>query len=141
MKIDPEGFDRRVAALPGRPGPYRDLAAAKGALYYLAGQDAETALKKYDLEERKEETVLDGIDGYALSGDAKQILYKKGAEYGIVDAKPGQKVTEGRLKLDGLEAKIDPRAGEADVRGRVRILRDWFYDPDARVDWPKRRAR
>ena len=103
---------------------------------YLAGTD-ELALKSFSIADEKEETVLEAINAYTLSGDGKKVLYRKANDYGLVDAKPGQKNSDGRLKLDTLVARVEPRVEWKQMYTDAwRILRDWFYDPGMHgLDW------
>jgi len=110
VKIDVDGFELRVRAIPGPSGDYQNLAAASDAVFYINGTGPAAQLKMYDLKEQKESVVLPGVAGYDLSADGKKILYSQGETYGIVDAKPGQKVGDGKLGLDKLQLQIDPRA-------------------------------
>lgn len=137
VTIDFEGFDRRVRALPGGPGNYGNLAASADAVYYLTGGDGPPALKQVDLKSKEEATVLDGVGGFELSADGKKILYRQRRNLGIMDARPGQKAGAGKLDLDNLEMRIDPRAEWKQVYDDAwRIVRDWFYDPKMHgVDW------
>ncbi len=142
VAIDFDGFESRVRAIPGASGNYRNLAAAAKGVFYLMGDDA-PSLKFYDLEAKKEETVLEGIQGYQLAANGEKLIFRKGGDYGIADAKPGQKSAEGILDLENLEMKIDPRAEwTQEFADAWRILRDWFYDPNMHgVDWNLMRER
>ena len=142
VRIDPHGFEARIVAVPGPPGSYRRVSAVPGGVLWLLGDD-ERALKKFDFKEQKEETVLEGIQDYRLTADRKKLLYRKGTDYGVVDARPGQKATEGRLKLDDLRLRVEPRAEWAQMYlDAWRILRDWFYDPGMHgLDWKELRDR
>jgi tricorn protease len=145
VKVDFEGFEQRVRAVPGPSGNYQNLAAGEGAVFYMFNSGSgPSALKKFGFEERKEETILDRASGYDLSADGKKILYRQGGEtYGIIDPKPGQKVGDGKLALDNLKLRIEPRAEWTQMYTDAwRTLRDWFYDPAMHgVDWPGLRAR
>jgi len=143
VKIDVAGFASRVRAIPGRPDDYQSLAAnAKGVLY-LSTSNGETALKLYDLEARKESTVLAGIDNYALSEDGEHVLYQQGSDYGIVAAAADQKADDGKLALDELTLRIEPRAEWNQMFVDAwRNLRDWYYDAGMNgVDWQAERER
>jgi len=137
VRIDFEGFDSRVRAIPTAPGDQRSLAVTDKAVLFLVGQRDKTRLVLYDLEEKKESTVMTGISEYALSQDGKKLLFRKGTDYGIADAKPDQKTSEGLLTLDGLTTRVEPRAEwDEEYQDAWRILRDWFYDPGMNgVDW------
>ena len=143
VKIDPAGFENRVRAVPGSPGSYSGLAAVNAGVLYLKGDD-ERSLKLYNIDDRKEETVLDGLRGYELSANNEKILASMGRNnYAIVSAKPGQKAADGMLKLDNMEMKVDPKAEWAqEFTDAWRILRDWFYDPGMHgLDWNGIRAK
>jgi len=70
-----------------------------------------------------------------VSAKGEKIVYRKGRDYGIADAKGGQSGTP--LKLDRLEMKIVPKDEWAQIfEDGWRIVRDWFYDPNMHgVDW------
>lgn len=144
VKVDFDGFELRVRAIPGPSGNYRNLAAGGEAVFYLRGPgNAPPSLKMYNFTTRKEETVLDNVNGFNLSADGKKIGYAQGNDFGIIDAKPGAKPGDGKLALDKLEVRIEPR--EEWRQGYMdawRTVRDWFYDPNLHgVDWPAMRDR
>jgi tricorn protease len=143
VKIDPAGFENRVRAIPGASGSYGLLSAVDSGVIYLEGND-EPSLKLYNIDDRKEETVLDGVRGYELSANGEKLLVSMGRNtYAIVNAKPGQKTADATLKLDTMEMKIDPKAEWAQqFTDAWRILRDWFYDPGMHgLDWNAMRAK
>ncbi|HET9227764.1 MAG TPA: PDZ domain-containing protein [Thermoanaerobaculia bacterium] len=143
VKIDVDGFERRVRAIPGPSGNYRNLQANAEGVFYLMGDGPAAALKMFDLKAEKEQTVLEGVNAYDLSADGKKILYRQGDNYGIVDARPGQKVGDGKLALEKLEIRVEPREEWRQMYVDAwRILRDWFYDPNMHgVDWAELRDR
>ncbi len=140
IRIDLAGLGDRVVALPDlRPGSYRNLmGVAEGVLFMSGGE-----LQRYDVEARKAETIMNGITAYAVTPDFKSLLYRRGNDYGIVPLRPGQRSDAGRLDLDGMELRIDPRVEWAQIFSDAWvIMRDWFYDPDMHgVDWAAKRAR
>ncbi len=142
-KIDVAGFEKRVRAIPGPSGSYRGLAATANGVFYLSGNAPRTALKFYNIDDRKEETVMDGVRSYDLSANGEKLVVQTGTDYAIVSAKPGQKPGDGTLNLDHLEAKIDPRAEwNQEFTDAWRLLRDWFYDPKMHgLDWNAIRAK
>ncbi len=110
FRIDLDGIQNRIVALPIPPGNLQNLAAAKGVIYYvtmpvtgLSGPlPGETpAIHGFDLKSRKDYVVLEGADLFALSFDGRKMLYRApsapageggGANaYGIIDPKvPGE---------------------------------------------------
>jgi tricorn protease len=150
VKIDVAGFEQRVRAIPGASGSYSSLAAVANGVLYLAGAGSPrrggsggASLKLYNLEDRKEETVLENVRAYDLSANGEKIIARSGSDFVIVPAKGGQKVADNTLALDHLEMKIDPRAEwQQEFTDAWRILRDWFYDPNMHgVDWNMIRQR
>jgi len=144
VKIDFDGFENRVRAIPGAPGDYRGLQANAEGILYRVGDGPETSLRMFDLKAEKEQTILEGgINGYDLSADGKKILYRRGDTYGIVDVKPGQKAGDGKLALEKLELRIEPKEEWRQMYVDAwRILRDWFYDPAMHgLNWEEMRDR
>jgi tricorn protease len=144
VRIVAEGFVERTVALPGiQPGEYRALEVTDKAVFYVRGRGDEAALYRYDLKERKEEKVLDGVAAYTVSADGKKLLYRVKQDWFIGDAKAGLKAGEGKLDLGGLEVKLDLQAEWKQMfEDGWRIARDWFYDPKMHgLDWPAMKKR
>jgi tricorn protease len=136
-RVVADGFAARTLALPGpEAGHYRSLEATEKAVFYLRGDPDKTILYRYDIEDRKEETVLADVREYHVSGDGKKLLCKLKDEWFVGDAK-GFKAGEGKLDLSDLKVKLSPRAEWTQLfEDGWRIARDWFYDPKMHgVDW------
>jgi tricorn protease len=137
VKIDPANFENRVRAIPGSPGNYGNLNALPAGVLYMTGNDAQS-LKFYNVEDRKEETIVESLQGYELSANGEKLLLSLGRNsYSIINAKVGQKPAESMLKLDNMEMRVDPKAEWVqEFNDAWRILRDWFYDPGMHgLDW------
>ncbi len=162
VTIDLEGIQDRVVALPTGPAIIRSFAAAKGFLYYstapiqgLSGPlpGEEPAVHVYDLKERKEKTLIENVQRFALSFDGSKLLYEGDGggprsthTYGIVDAKPAgepKKVGDGALSLSGMRAELDPAQEWKEMFNEVwRQERDYFYEASMNgVDWEKMREK
>jgi tricorn protease len=148
VKFDPEGLSQRILALPMKAGPYDDLAAgAANQIFYRRASstdpEVDAALYRYDLEKRKEETLSEKADGFALSGDGKRALLRMKDDWYIVDV--ADKVDLAKFKLDvgRIQVKLDPPAEWAQMLDEAwRINRDYFYDPAYHgADWPAMRKR
>ncbi|MDH3285931.1 MAG: PDZ domain-containing protein, partial [Acidobacteriota bacterium] len=135
--IDVEHFADRVVALPVSSESYRSLSATKDAALFLSGSGPDTKLQAFMLDGEKVETIIEGINAYVVSESGKKVLYAKGEAVGIVDLKPKQEASEGRLDLAGLQMEIDPRLEWRQIFADAwRITRDWFYDPGLHgLDW------
>jgi tricorn protease len=140
VAVSADGFDARTISLPGtKAGNYRALAATSDAVFYLKGDapDGDATLMRYDLKERKEEKVADGVQSYVLTPDGRKLLYRVKDNWFLGDAKAGLKPGEGQLDLSGLKLKLDLRAEWTQMfEDGWRIARDWFYDEAMHgVDW------
>src|SRR5262249_22762830 len=146
IRIDLDGLGRRCAEIPVAPGRYTNLRAFKGKLLYAAIGEVDPnadgppsgSIHSYDLDKRKDATVLDGVTtAFATSKDGGKILYKSDDSYGIVDAEANKKVGDGKLKTDGLVALVDTRQEWGQIFDEAwRLERDFYYDPKmGGLDW------
>jgi tricorn protease len=141
VRIDFDGFENRVRAIPGQPTNYRRLSAVPEGVLYLSGPGK---LSLYNIDAKAEQTIIEGINDYDLSADGKRIIFQQGRDnYGVAPLAPGQKTDQGLLRLDGLTMKVDPKQEWAqEFADAWRVLRDWFYDPNLHgVDWKGIRAK
>jgi tricorn protease len=135
LRIDLEGLGDRIMPLPGMdPGGYQGIIPVDDGILYFANG----GLHKYSLDDRDSSEIISGINGLAITGDRKKMVYRSGlSDFGIVDVRPGQDNDSGRLDLDGMELRIEPKVEWAQVyHDAWVIMRDWFYDPGLHgVDW------
>jgi len=153
IRIDIQGIQKRIVAVPTDPGNFYGLTAGKDKIFYLSfpswtltgGKPGPKGkLHLFDLKERKDQVLLSPVDGYDLSADGEKIIYKSGKQFGIVDAQPGScKVGDGALKLDQMQMRLDRREEWRQIFNEVwRRERDFFYAPNMHgVDWGLMRAR
>ncbi len=139
VEIDPEGIANRVTALPGEAGEYRLGGAADGGLIYFSGGK----MMKYNLSEEKSEEIMDRAMMAVVSADGKNALYRSGPDFGIIKLTPNQKPGAGKLNLDPMEMKIDPRKEWNQIyTDGWRIFRDFFYVDNLHgVNWPEMKER
>ncbi len=144
-----KGIGDRIVEIPVGPGNFASLQAAKGKIFYLSyekkpagrGGGFQGDLYYYDLKKREKKKLMSGISGFELTPGGKKLLYaaKNGRLFGIVDAKPGKKVGDGKLKTDQLEMWVDPQAEWKQMFHEAwRLERDFYYDPNMHgLDWKK----
>ncbi len=147
FSIDFEDLNHRILALPIAAGSYRNLhAGAVGQIYYLEtpsgitpfGPGAGTStLHRYDLTQRKDETILTDVNEYLLSADNKKLLYLSKGSWHIVSSKEKIQPGQGKVNADAIEVRIDPRAEWNQMFNEAwRINRDYFYATNMHgVDW------
>ena len=150
VRIDLDGFERRILILPVEAGRISALAGAKDKVVFLqaprAGaadddseaQDGEEAQGRSELcfldlkaekEKRKPQTILAGrVQAFELTAKGDKLVVALGDDLGAVDLAPDQTLKS--VDLSGLVAVIDPRAEwEQILRDAWRLYRDFFYDP------------
>ncbi|MBA3295693.1 MAG: PDZ domain-containing protein, partial [Acidobacteria bacterium] len=103
--------------------------------------DGATSLNRYDLNARKNETLLPAASDYVLSADAKKLLYRNGTAWSIVPTTRAIQPTEGRIAVDTIDVRIDPQQEWKQIFEEAwRINRDYFYAPNMHgVDWAKQK--
>jgi tricorn protease len=140
VKIDFDGLNERILALPLPAADYSRLqAGGPGQIYFLKTAEGKTALLRYDINQRKEETLLAELNDYQLSADTKKVLYRSRTTWAIAETK-GNRIdpAQGRLNIDAIEVKIEPRAEWRQIFDEAwRINRDYFYATNMHgADWP-----
>jgi tricorn protease len=143
IQIDLDGISSRVAPVPISAGILSNLAARKDKFFYIStpqearqfgagDRGSKNVLHVYDVTKREDKVLLDGIDGYDLDKEGKKVIYKAGPVYGIAEAAPGKaKVGDGKLNLNELQVKIDPREEWREVFHEAwRVERDFYWDPN-----------
>jgi tricorn protease len=146
--VDFDGLTQRIVALPPKAAYYDALQAGKsGQIYYVKVSPAVTGpddrtLFRFDLEKRKEESLLEKVDGFLLSADGKRMLLEKEGWF-LIDAGEKLDTSKFRIATDKLQVKIDPRAEWREIfEDAWRINRDYFYDPNMHgADWKAMKAK
>ncbi len=121
-------------------------------------------LQRYDLDRRRASTVQPSVTSYELTPDGKKMLYSTGGGNWFIGSTTGSSPDaaptagpmgrsrsaatapapspaasgDGKLNLDIIEVKLDPRAEWKQIYDEAwRINRDFFYDPNMHgADWP-----
>ncbi|MEO8432485.1 MAG: PDZ domain-containing protein [Acidobacteriota bacterium] len=145
VEIDRDGLQYRILDLPIPAADLSNLqSGTTGQIFYVRESDGKKALVRFDLKERKSEPLVPDVDGYEISADAKKLLYRVKDAWAIASAS-AKKVdpAEGKVKMDALEVRIDPRAEWPQIFHEAwRINRDYFYDPNMHgVDWKAMEAK
>ncbi len=136
LEIDFDRFDSRIVAFPLKAGDYQALVAVEGGIVYATDE----GVFSFNIEKKKNESIIKGVQDGALSADRKKLLYQAaGNQYGIIDIKPNQNVGDGKLNLADLTMKIAPLEEWRQIyNDGWRIFRDWFYVENMHnVDWAK----
>jgi tricorn protease len=146
IQIDFEGLAARVARVPVEADNYNSLSAVDGHLLYVRGgpfyygrsADIDPELRIFSLEERKDETLAEGISGYALSADGSKVLVEQDSEYQLYDVSMNGEDSAKELSTSGLMVNRVPKQEWAQIFDEVwRRYRDFFYVENMHgYDWP-----
>jgi tricorn protease len=142
LRLDIPGFASRVQALKVPSGQYGGLSANDKGVFFVALGNGRGTLRFIGPDDDESKEVA-SITGYALSANGEKLLLRRGEAFALVDAKPDAKFDAGKLDLDELKLRIEPRREwrQLFVDG-WRILRDVFYEPGMHgQDWPAIRAK
>jgi hypothetical protein len=126
--------------LPIKPANYQQLDAGKAGTLFVSegpdvprfarGQQAIT-VSKFDLNTRKTDSFVNGVQSFEVSVNGEKVLYRQGQGWFIAGTAAAPKPGEGALKLDAMEVYVDPRVEWNQMYREVwRIERDFLYDPN-----------
>ncbi|HEX8559173.1 MAG TPA: PDZ domain-containing protein [Pyrinomonadaceae bacterium] len=136
VRIDFDNISQRVLALPIPARNYSGLHAGKaGTIFLLERQPlaggGPSTLHKFDLDKRKLDKVLDGLNFFDLAANGEKMMFCVGESCAVAATAAPPKPGEGALKLDAVEVYVEPRAEWRQMYREVwRIQRDFFYDPN-----------
>ena len=153
FSIDFNGINNRILSIPLPARNYSNLqAGVAGQFYYVEspeddnpapGAPERAVLHQYDLNKRKDDSFIPGVSDYIVSADKKKIMYRSNAAWSIVAVTPKPQPGTGKLNVDDIEVRIDPRAEWTQIFNEAwRINRDYFYAPNMHgADWSAMRQK
>ena len=124
-----------MSAVPVEADNYQGIVAVKGHLLYLKadapfyGRDprAKTTLVVYSIKDRKESTLAEGVDAWAVSRDGSKVLVRVEDALHLLEAKPDAKEKK-TVSTKGLMVDRVPAEEWAEIFDEVwRRYRDFFY--------------
>jgi tricorn protease len=141
VEVDWEGLGSRILVLPPKAGNLRNLMAFEGKILYVryprTGEiEAKPELMLYDLEERKEEKVIENLQLAKMTADGEALVVRSAGKYGIIKPAPGQKIEE-PIPTDDLTMQLVPKKEWKQIfYDTWRRYRDFFYDEEMhQVPW------
>jgi len=138
--IDLDELNNRILALPIGSGVSGIDGSVDGQLLYIRNGE----LSALDLNKMESKSLIQGINGFEISGDGKSMMYAQRGSYYIVPAaqKPPTPET-GKLKLDGIKVLIDPAAEWKQMYEEVwQMEKEYFYAENMHgADWPAIKAK
>jgi tricorn protease len=156
VRIDFDGLDRRIVAVPVPAGLYGGLQIGEtGKIYYLSVDlpanlealaglgNIAGAIHIYDLAARKDEVLASGISAFVLTADKKKMLTFSQNTMAIVPSTGKPQPGQGRLNVEAVEVRVVPTAEWRQMFDEAwRVNRDYFYDPGMHgADWKAMKAK
>jgi len=153
VRIDFDGIENRIVAVPLAAGVYGNLQAGEGGkLFYrkfdppptpTSGGQGESSIRVYDLAARKDEAFGPSCDAFQLTADHKKMLVVSRGSLSILPAAGKPEPGKGRLNLDAVNVRVVPEAEWKQIFDEAwRINRDYFYAPNYHgADWTAMRAK
>lgn len=156
FRIDMEGIEQRIYALPVKAGNYYYVRAGKGKVtwasidhigeaeyeeIYKPSGAAKWQLHVFDMESQKE-TILDGnVSDWRISANHEQWIVRRNDEFFLstVEKAFSSKSPGEKLSLDKMTYRVCCRDEWGQILNDTwRWYRDFFYDPDMHGrDWKK----
>ncbi len=143
VKIDFEGLQQRIVALPVQAKTYIQLEAAKeGVILYTEQVPSEEGLSlhRFTLETRKSEKVVDGISGFEIAAEGEKYLYvTTNNQFVISKVTEKPDPAEESVSIAEVIIKVDPILEWRQIfREAWRYQRDYFYVKNVHgldMDW------
>lgn len=142
VKIDFDGIDQRIVALPIPSRDFQALVPGKpGTLFLLEAPLSNLSagfqgppgliLHKFDLEKRKVDKLTEGVQSFDVSANGEKMLIQQGPGWAIASTMAPPQPGQGGLNTSAMEAYVDPRAEWRQMfKEAWRGERDFFYDPN-----------
>ncbi|MTJ82918.1 MAG: hypothetical protein F8N37_18185 [Telmatospirillum sp.] len=155
MRVDLAGLIQRAVPVPIPAGATDGVTVARNRLFYVSqppatidedGAGGTMTLHLFDIKDRKDSVLAEGLHGYRLSADGSRILYHKDKDWVVIDARPAPKTPAPDARKTGglshMRMRVDPRQEWRSMfLSAWRLQRDMFFNPDMNgVDWPAVRA-
>jgi tricorn protease len=153
FRIDLDGIDLRIVAVPIGAGVYDNLQAGEGGkLFYrkvdppptpTSGGPGDSSIRVYDLATRKDEAFGPACDGFELTADRKKMLVASRGSLSIIPASGKPEPGKGKLNTEAIEVRVVPELEWKEIFDEAwRINRDFFYDPNFHgADWKAMKAK
>ncbi|CAN5642965.1 S41 family peptidase [soil metagenome] len=132
VRIDLEGMDQRILALPMPVRNYVQLAAGPEGTVFVGEQvpnEQGLTLHRWQTSEREASSFLTGVASMEASHDRRKLLVRAGNQWRIVNTTgPAPQGNTGALTLSGARIRVDPAEEWAQIfREGWRIQRDFLY--------------
>lgn len=139
VRIDFDGIERRILALPMPAAGYRATYAGPAGTVFIANG---ATLHKFSVDDREASVFTEGVFSVAISADAQKMLFRRGSNWHVVGTERAPEGNAGRVEL-ALRTQLDRHAEWRQMFAEAwHYERDFFYDPGMHGnDWNAVRRR
>ncbi|MDQ3800364.1 MAG: PDZ domain-containing protein [Acidobacteriota bacterium] len=144
VRIDFDNAPARFVNLPLPQRDYAQLVSGKAGKLILVVREWSKAPGAYDEQSQSQavylfdlakggrmEKIVDEINAVDVTRDGSRILYRRGRDYFLTGAETPAKPEEGKMDFNRMEVRVTPAEEWRQMfRESMRIMRDWFYDPN-----------
>ena len=137
-KIDTEGLNARILALPIEASNYFHIESVPDNVYYIERSSFGTAMtaKVFDLKTKKEAELGPGIN-FTISANGKKMLIMQNGKYAVMDLPHGKVTLDETMDLSDMKVMTDFRKEWNQIFDESwRQMRDFFYVENMHgLDW------
>ena len=138
IRVDTDGIQNRIIALPVEPSNYFNVQAVEDRIYYNERSSfaSSTTLKMYDLDAKKETEI--GKDmSFTISPGNNKMLVRERNRFAVIDLPVSPVSISDEVDLSGMRAWVDySKEWQQIFDESWRQMRDFFYAPNMHgVDW------
>ena len=137
-KIDTDGLNARILALPIKASNYFSIESAGDRVYYIERSSfgGPMTAKVFDLKAKKETELGPGIL-FTISANGKKMLVIQQGKYAVIDLPQGKVALDKTIDLSDMKVLTDyPKEWKQIFDESWRHMRDFFYVENMHgVDW------
>lgn len=138
VKVELDGIRDRIISLPVEAANYWNIYCNNDKVYYnyyKQGEDGQS-IKLYDLKEKKETNLGDGMD-FTVSANGKKMLVHKDQGYYVMDMPSSPIALKDQVKLTDMKVWVNNREEWKQIYDEAwRQMRDFFYQSNMHgLDW------
>jgi tricorn protease len=136
VKVDTEGIRDRIVEIPVKASNYFNINAIEDKIYFNEQTDDGIVLKLYDLKNKKENELGNGMV-FDITADGKKMLIRQNSRFAMIDL-PSQKISLDKyIDMTDVKTFVDFTQEWKQIYDEAwRQMRDFFYVSNMHgVDW------
>jgi len=142
--VDVDGINSRIISLPVPPANYFNVVGVGNKIFFSvrSAGSRTTKTKVYDLKEKKETELGEGLN-YTISSNGEKMLAAIKGKYEVINLPSGAVKISKPIDLSGMKVSVNIKKEWAQIFDENwRQMRDFFYAPNMHgVDWDAMREK